>query len=363
MKHTPMTLLLVLAAACTWGSPPWSFRPALGPEGANVILRVEGESRDRRGELIAVDSNGITISAPQIVRVAWHRVSWLDIDQVGSDYDIVGGEYPSRDKQARMALLARFPQGIDHLPIHIDSLIVDAARETQRFANRRVAVDAGYRRIGADFPGMGEHWLNTAALLEGRIDPALPTILTYADIGGVPTLLGVGFAVFTHGDTVPHDLPGWPTRWHEHSGLLEDESGVRPSRTTTGDVTHVWVMHAWTELKNPQGVFEPDNWALPYRRAGRAVPAVVDPRAARALALAYGGDAFLRNLVSDAGLRTPTTAAVVDSTIAVARRRAQEAGDDESLLATWQALCDGLTETLGPSVVPLLEPSHHVHQP
>lgn len=359
MRRAVLSLALALSASCTWGGTPWGFRPALGPDGARVTMRVRGEAGKRIGELIAVDSVGVTIRQDRLVRVAWARVVALDIDQVGDDYDVSRGEQVTPAKRARIALLARFPQGIEHLPIHLDSLIDETARDTKRFADRRVAVEAGYRRIGADFPGMGEHWLNTGVLLEGRIDPSQPTILVYADIRGVPTLLGVGFAAITRGDTMPHDLPGWPAHWHEHSGLLEDESGVRPSRMAGGDGTHVWVMHAWTELENPQGEFEPDNWALPYRRAGRPVAAELDPSAARALALTVGGDEFLRGLLSDAGLRTPASAGIVDSTILRARQRAIVAGDDAALGATWRDLRDGLVKALGPYVVPLLEPSHH----
>src|SRR5262249_32158492 len=155
------------------------------------------------------------------------------------------------------------------------SLIRAAARETERFTDRRVAVDEGYRRVGADFPGMGEHWINVGSLLGNRIDPARPALLTYAMIAGRPTLLGVGFVVVTNADSAP-DVPGWPTEWHEHSGLLADESGAAIEPTKTDSPTHVWVMHVWTALENPAGQLSADNWSLPFRRAGVAVPRPFD---------------------------------------------------------------------------------------
>lgn len=362
-KRTLIALALVGGAGCfNHGTRPDSFRPAQGPEGARVALRVQGESADRVGELIAVDSIGITIREQRLVRIAWPRVAALDVAQLGKEYDIRFGEVVTAEKRARLALVSRFPQGLSHLPITIDSLIAETASATQRFADRRVAVTAGYRRVGADFPGMGEHWLNVQALLKGTVDPARPTLLIYADIRGQPTLLGAGFAVITHGDSTPADLPGWPERWHEHSGLLDEESGARTDHVHNAANTHFWVMHAWTVLENPHGSFAADNWALPYVRAGRAAPHRVDPAASRGLSLTVGGDDFVRGLLTDTNLRTNANARAVDSVISAARSRALASSGDQSLSDTWHALCDALSRIVGPQVTALLEPSHADHE-
>ena len=362
MKRILIALAFVGGAGCfNHGVQPDSFGPAQGPDGARVALRVQGESADRVGELIAVDSIGITIRDQRMIRVAWSRVAALDVAQLGDDYDIRFGEIVTAAKRARLALVSRFPQGLSHLPITIDSLIAETERGTRPFSDRRAAVTAGYRRVGADFPGMGEHWLNVQALLKGTVDPARPTLLIYADIRGQPTLLGAGFAVITHGDSAPADLPGWPDRWHEHSGLLDEESGARTDHAHDAITTHFWVMHAWTVLENPLGPFAADNWALPYVRAGRRVPDRVDPAASRALSLIVGGDDFVRDLLIDTNLRTPSNARVVDSTINAARSRALASSDDTSLSEAWRALCDGLSRILGAQVVALLEPSHPGH--
>jgi hypothetical protein len=362
MKRTLIACALVAEAGCfNYGTQPDTFRPAQGPEGARVALRVQGERVDRVGELIAVDSIGITIREQRLIRVAWSRVAALDVAQLGKDYDIRFGELVTADKRARLALVSRFPQGLSRLPITIDSLIAEAARATQPFADRRVAVTAGYRRVGADFPGMGEHWLNVQALMRGTVDPARPTLLIYADIRGRPTLLGAGFAVITHGDSAPADLPGWPERWHEHSGLLDEESGARIDHVHNAIDTHFWVMHAWTMLDNPNGPFAADNWALPYLRTGRAIPEQVSPAAGRALSLTVGGDEFIRNLLTDANLRTNDNRQAVDSMVAAARSRAIVSLDDRSLSDAWRELCEGLARILGPQVVALLEPNHPGH--
>jgi len=361
-KRILMPLALAAGAACfNHGTQPEEFRPAQSAQGALVALRVQGESKDRVGELIAVDSIGITIREQRLISVAWSRVAALDVDQLGDEYDIRFGEGITPGKLARLALVSRFPQGVSRLPIVIDSLIAETTRGTERFADRRAAAVAGYRRVGADFPGMGEHWLNVQALLKGGVDPSRPTLLIYADIGGQPTLLGAGFAVITHGDSAPTGLPGWPDRWHEHSGLLDEESGAPSGHTRDSATTHFWVMHAWTVLENPQGSFAADNWALPYLRSGRAVPTHIDAAAGRALSLTVGGDEFVRNLLTDANVRTSSNAAVIDSTIAAARSRAVASPNDASLIATWRALCDELSRIVGPQAVSLLEPSHPGH--
>lgn len=267
----------------------------------------------------------------------------------------------------------------------LDSLAADAARLTARFADRRVAASNGYRRVGPDFPGMGEHWLNSGALLEEVLDPARPTILTYATIAGRPTLLGVAFVVTTQADQANQgvrvveniDVPGWPHAWHEHSGLLGDESGSggKSDNNPIPGVGHrvrtrVWVLHAWTALENPNGPYAPDNWVLPFARAGLVAPAGVDADAGRAGSLIVGGDAYLRAVLADAGLLNDVRAHVADSVIAIARAEvgaiidnARSAGivaspDAGALRVAWDSLDASLTEQLGPGVIPFLAPPH-----
>ena len=253
-----------------------------------------------------------------------------------------------------------------------DSIAARAAMESARFADRRVAVADGYRRVGTDFPGMGEHWLNPDVMMRGAIDVTRPTLLIYATMNAKPTLLGVGFVAVTRGDSEPTSLPGWPTMWHEHSGLLSDESGAGRHETPRAG-THVWVSHMWTELENPNGRYAPDNWALPFARAGLRAPVAVDADAGRALSLAVGGDEYLRAVLADAGLRTPDNGDRVDRLIVIARRAvdsvvasARAAGEvhdsDLALLhERWRSLHAELRAQLGPTVDSLLATPHARH--
>jgi hypothetical protein len=259
----------------------------------------------------------------------------------------------------------------------LDSLADETASRLPRFADRRAAIAAGYRRIGTDFPSMGEHWLHPGALLAQRIDPDRPTILAYADIEGTPTLLGAGYVITTRGDAAAR-APGWPTYWHEHSGLLSDESGAHVGAAQESDsATHVWVLHVWTALPNPLGRYDSDNWALPFARAGITAPATIDADIGRVFSLAVaGGDEYLRRVLTDAGLRTgdalPRDRAI-DGAIEAAREvavavaaRAGGAGvlsarGSSELRDAWDELARQLRAAAGPAIEQFLVPPHAHH--
>ena len=255
----------------------------------------------------------------------------------------------------------------------LDSLGDAAAVAAARYADRRMAASDGYHRIGPDFPGMGEHWLHPSVLLSGRVSAEQPTLLMYATIAGTPTLLGVGFVTTTDRDHPARDVPGWPDAWHEHSGLLSDESGVAPGSTSSGD-THVWVLHVWTAFRNADGRFTPDNWGLPFYRAGLIVPSTPNPDAARAASLATGGDRYIRDVLTDANVRTTANAAAVDHVIEreteIATRTVQllkfapeaTVAGQASLARQWRSLLEGLAAVTGQDVEPLLARAHQ-HPP
>lgn len=256
---------------------------------------------------------------------------------------------------------------LDHFTMRAESL-------SARFADRRVAMGDGYRRLGTDFPGMGEHWLHGPSLISGQLDPAHPTLLSYATIGGKPTLLGIGFVVTTRGSDAVSGVPGWPAAWHEHSGLFSDESGARAGGSAAGAAaTHVWVLHAWTRLPNAGGRYQPDNWALPFARVGLAVPVghVVDADAGRTLSLVSGGDRYLIGALTDAGVVGTAQASRVQQIVSVVRQRvevnvteARAAGgtlDMKWLRRQWTVMAAELRALLGGGADPVLAPPHAAH--
>jgi hypothetical protein len=389
-------LLLPLLAGCQWGTRPSRFQPAQSPVGVQVAVRVHGEETDRVGELFAADSGGIVLRVVRLTRIAWSRVAAMDVHQMGDGYDLAESMAPDSAHVTRVAALSRFPQGLSgellrrvlqHLEqdtldvamegaITVDSLARVAERSSARFRDRRVAMAEGYRRIGSDFPGMGEHWVNPLALLHDVVDPERPSFLTYVTMDDAPRLMGVGFITTTTDSNRGPTVPGGAEHWHEHSGLLAEESGARPiaagknAEGRTQSATRVWVLHVWTSLENPEGQFAADNWSLPFVRAGLIPPALADADAARAFGLAgeERGDEFLRALLSDAELRTPATASATDSIISAARARAlaiaarlpRERRPDEGSLtelrAVWREMAASLEQLLGGHTAALLAP-------
>ena len=256
----------------------------------------------------------------------------------------------------------------------LDSLAVETARLTMRYADRRVAMSDGYRRLGTDFPGMGEHWLHSGALMAGKIDASKPTLLSFANLDGRATLVGVGFVITTRGDSAALNIPGWPEHWHEHSGLLGDESGAAVGTPQGGErsenETRVWVLHIWTALANPAGPYASDNWALPFARVGVAPPMDLDSEIGRALSLAVGGRRYLEAVLTDAKLLHDGNAervrAALDTATVTAEqisKRLRASGvaseaDARELREVWRTLGDQLRSLCGPAVNVLLAPPH-----
>lgn len=107
-----LLILVLLAGACHWGARPRNLPVALGPQGALVTIRIKGERQLQRGELFAADSSGVTIHRGNVVRVHWARIAAIDVDGLGSDFDVLPGETVSDRKREKLALVSRFPQGL-----------------------------------------------------------------------------------------------------------------------------------------------------------------------------------------------------------------------------------------------------------
>jgi hypothetical protein len=196
---------------------------------------------------------------------------------------------------------------------------------TARYQDQAAAIADGYRQVGPDFPSMGEHWVNTALLVSGVLDPARPQVLEYAMIGGRPTLLGVAFAVLAD-SAPPTGLPVPPSAWHTHAGTVDEESFVlshaeaqaHPHDERAGP--RVAILHAWVWLDNPAGLLATDNWAIPFARLGFAAPDSVSPAAARGAALAAGGVGYFQTLVRVVARPDSSEQAELDSVLAAAAR-------------------------------------------
>jgi hypothetical protein len=178
---------------------------------------------------------------------------------------------------------------------------VTAARlGSERYRDRSVAIAAGFRRLGRDFPSMGEHWAHPGKVIAGRFDVADPPMLTYASIDGKPVLLGVVYAVPLDPGQHPPPLPGGLDAWHEHNGTVDEESFL-PEHSGDHSGTHggtrLAILHVWTQLPNPGGDFAAENWSLPFARLKLEPPTSVREPAARSLSLLSGSAEFYATLL------------------------------------------------------------------
>ena len=173
------------------------------------------------------------------------------------------------------------------------ALVKQVRAATARYADVDVAIADGYRRVGHDFPAMGEHWINLREAAADRFDSARPQILLYIENGGRRTIAGAAFlAIQDPGEAMPGPaiLHG---AWHEHSGTLDDELfavGHAPGRPS--DEMRVLVLHVWTRWTAEGSEFDVENWRLPFHREGLSPPERLDLAAARALSLPAAADYY-----------------------------------------------------------------------
>jgi hypothetical protein len=170
----------------------------------------------------------------------------------------------------------------------------------ERYRDRAVAIADGYRAIGPDAPAMGQHWVHPQRVLAGGVDPAAPSILMYTVVNGETVLIGVAYAQALGSGEADPSSPASPADWHFHSGTVAGEAmllghaGHHAGRT---EQARVAVLHAWTGVENPAGLFTAENWALPFLRLGLTPPNGPDHRVARGLTLIAGGAGFFAEQV------------------------------------------------------------------
>jgi hypothetical protein len=175
---------------------------------------------------------------------------------------------------------------------------------TQRYRDQSAAVADGYRRIGPDFPTMGEHWLSVSLAVHTEVDPLHPPILEYVTVAGKPVLAGVAYTQLVRGALPQAPIPAPAGAWHFHQGSVDEESFVlshAAAQVAAGDSAgpRIGVLHVWLWLDNPAGLFAIDNWALPWRRMEMSAPEWIGHAspADLAAALAAGGERYFTTLL------------------------------------------------------------------
>jgi len=261
-----------------------------------------------------------------------------------------------------------------------EAAFIGAARAaTTRYRDIATALADGYRRIGGELPSLGEHWVHNGRALADTLDPAAPPILVYAYIDGRPTLAGVAYTRFLAAGEVYPDFPRSVAHaWHDHNGGVDDEvlplghvnSGTSPP---TGTRLRIAVMHAWIGIPNPAGLWASDNWGLPYARLGLPPDIGSGGADARALSLAWGGEAYylsaivsagapsaeererLRVLLSSYGARATTIAGALAGS-STASEQAARRSDIDALDLLWRSMWEEIASSVRPEVATRLVP-------
>jgi hypothetical protein len=241
----------------------------------------------------------------------------------------------------------------------VTALLDSALHATEPFRDRNLAIAAGYRRLGMDFPSMGEHWVSPRLVIEGKFDIARPAMLTYVVVNDHPVLTGLVYAIPLSPGESPPGAFGVSAIWHEHNGTVDEESLVPEHHATPAAAlgTRLAILHAWIGVLNPGGTFSAENWALPFVRLGLAVPDRFPPGAARALSLLSGARAYFTDLADAPDTASGEIHAVLDEcatraskVLATARANANrlDAADLAELDHAWSVTLEMVSRISGP---------------
>lgn len=379
---------------------------AIATEPAGIRLAIELGSGLLVAELLEVRSGGLLLNvdaAASTVAVDG-PVIFVPEESIPRSFR-AGSDLPGDDEKGRsvrldreahrewLSGLARFPYG---LTPEVERRLLEAygqpvigrivagepggspaafLREVEtaaaRFQDPDSAVRLGYRKVGPDFPGMGQHWVNPGLVLAGGVDPVRPQILTYVDVEGTPRLTGVAFAAPLAAGEAPPAGPLPPALWHDHGGSLDEEALILESPHTADHAAsgpRLAMVHVWFWPDNPDGPFAQNNWALGWARRGFVPPERIDPSVARALFLVDGGEAYYARLL---GRIVPDAHEAIQKAMRRAALRASvvvdglpegadrlSATDDDALRDIWQGLWDQLRTEVDPGVWARLEPAY-----
>ncbi len=237
--------------------------------------------------------------------------------------------------------------------------LLDSARHaTDPFRDRNSAIAAGYRRLGMDFPSMGEHWVSPRLVVEGKFEIARPAMLTYVVVNDHPVLTGLVYAIPLSPGEPPPRAFGASAIWHEHNGTVDEESVLPAHHAAPAAAlgTRLAILHAWIGVLNPGGTFSAENWALPFVRLGLAVPDRFPPGAARALSLLSGARAYFTDLADAPDTARGELRAVLDEcaglasqVVATPRANADRLGpaDLDKLDRAWTATLERVSKIAG----------------
>lgn len=333
--------LVSVVAACTMrhGQRAERFEVAQTPRGLVADVRL-GTLR-LKGELVTANDSVLVIdTGTELVRLRIGDVRRLRLEQRGRAIEeyLVQDLHDGRGRE-RLRYRSRFPHGMS---AHVESRLLEARQQERvrdvvptgngsasaeefvrrsraagnRYADRRRAIEDGYRRLGPDFPFMGEHWVQPGLVVSGVVDADRPPVLTYVRCGDTILLTGVAFSMPLR-DHEPTPTVPVAGVWHDHTGAL-DEEGFALHSAASGAMPHgsrLAMLHVWTALPNPDGIFAQDNPAVAFARHGVAMPGA-SRVASRAATLGAGGHLYYARMIRRSRSSGAAPSPLIDSVLA-----------------------------------------------
>jgi hypothetical protein len=224
-----------------------------------------------------------------------------------------------------------------------DEVLAAARRAVAQLGDTGAVRAAGYRpitemRIPDGLPFQGWHWRLPPRDTGPNVALDPPSFIMFGLVNGVPARIGVAYSTALLLDApAPAGLGDDPTaKWHDHywcvgvpssppAGFLVNDRSVCETLGGTLAPRRTAMVHVWTDVPNPEGVYGNDNLRLPYAAVGLGGPGahiVHDParwRAARKLGMALAETYGSRMPVSNRVQRENRDTVLADS---VGRRRA-----------------------------------------
>jgi hypothetical protein len=192
-----------------------------------------------------------------------------------------------------------------------DKVLSSARQAVAQLHDTAAARAAGYRPISEigipdKQPFQGEHWQLPFRDTVRNVPLGRPSFLMFGPVNGVHRRIGIAYATqLLLAEPAPDGLGGDPAaKWHDHfwcdsvpgrpNGFVVNQPEQCTSQQGVLNPRRVSMVHVWTDVGSPEGVYGHDNPALPFVALGLTPPAAHEfhdhdrARALRKLAWALG---------------------------------------------------------------------------
>jgi hypothetical protein len=179
------------------------------------------------------------------------------------------------------------------IPTPADTVLAAARRAVVRLNDTAAARAAGYRpitEIGVPdkVPFQGEHWSLPIRDTTAVVPLDRPAFLMFGPVNGVHRRIGLAYSTrLLLADPSPDGLGGDPAaKWHDHfwcdsvpdrpQGFVVNQPDACTSQGGVLNPRRAVMVHVWTDVDSPEGVYGHDNPALPFVALGLTPPKAHD---------------------------------------------------------------------------------------